>query len=62
MKKKGRNSVTVDELVHVITPKGRGINCFTDLLPFCILACDGNLVEAPRQDKAIHGILHFLCL
>lgn len=24
VKKKGRNNVTVDELVHVITPKGRG--------------------------------------
>lgn len=23
-KKKGRNNVTVDELVHLITPKGRG--------------------------------------
>lgn len=24
MKKKGRNNVTVDDLVHVIMPKGRG--------------------------------------
>lgn len=26
IKKKGRNNVTVDDLVHVITPKGRGKN------------------------------------
>jgi hypothetical protein len=24
VKKKGRNNVTVDDLIHVITPKGRG--------------------------------------
>jgi len=23
-RKKGRNNVTVDDLIHVITPKGRG--------------------------------------
>ena len=28
IKKKGRNSVTVDDLVHLTTPKGRGKNLF----------------------------------
>lgn len=28
VKKKGRNNVTVDDLVHVIMPKGRGKNSF----------------------------------
>ncbi|KAM7464741.1 hypothetical protein LguiA_032862 [Lonicera macranthoides] len=29
VRKKGRNNVTVDDLVHVITPKGRGAFVFT---------------------------------
>lgn len=24
-RKKGRNNVTIDDLIHVITPKGRGM-------------------------------------
>lgn len=28
IKKKGRNNVTVDDLVHLITPKGRGTACY----------------------------------
>lgn len=35
VKKKGRNNVTVDELVHVITPKGRGIDSLT-IFFFCL--------------------------
>lgn len=32
IKKKGRNNVTVDDLVHLITPKGRGKYLFNFLL------------------------------
>ena len=32
VKKKGRNNVTVDDLVHVIMPKGRGKNSFFPFL------------------------------
>lgn len=47
MKKKGRNNVTLDELIHLITPKGRGIiNCFTDILLSAYCLPDGNCVQA----------------
>lgn len=36
VKKKGRNNVTVDDLVHVIMPKGRGKNSF---FPFLYCSC-----------------------
>lgn len=36
IKKKGRNNVTVDDLVHVITPKGRGKSFFLSSLRFSI--------------------------
>uniref|UniRef100_A0A2P2K9Y7 Transcription and mRNA export factor SUS1 n=1 Tax=Rhizophora mucronata TaxID=61149 RepID=A0A2P2K9Y7_RHIMU len=32
IQKKGRNNVTVDDLVHVITPEGRGGDFFLQLL------------------------------
>lgn len=35
IKKKGRNNVTVDDLVHVITPKGRGMI----ILPLVPISC-----------------------
>lgn len=35
-RKKGRNNVTVDDLVHVITPKGRGRFIFSFFLPKCL--------------------------
>lgn len=40
VKKKGRNNVTVDELVHVITPKGRGIELITSQIYF--ISCKHN--------------------
>ncbi|KAL8153049.1 hypothetical protein V2J09_010809 [Rumex salicifolius] len=42
VKKKGRNNVTVDDLVHVITPKGRGKDLsfsIAFMLLLCICCC-----------------------
>lgn len=44
VKKKGRNNVTVDELVHVITPKGRGIEILFLRLVHIFLRVDNSQV------------------
>ncbi|KAA8548234.1 hypothetical protein F0562_004505 [Nyssa sinensis] len=57
IKKKGRNNVTVDDLVHVITPKGRGkeglLSFFFSVI--LLIVCNYRFLFSSLPSNCVHG-------
>ncbi|KAG6512900.1 hypothetical protein ZIOFF_031039 [Zingiber officinale] len=49
-KKKGRNNVTVDDLVHVITPKGREKSCISVTSNFAISTSASSVPDSVKAE------------
>lgn len=56
-RKKGRNNVTVDDLVHVITPKGRGEHFYEEF--FCHLVKGSPCTTLSYLVVILQKLVHF---